>query len=304
MYIAVTGGSGFIGSHVVRHLSESGYRVLGITRGRAGPLESATAIYPDGIPTVDCLKDCDALIHTAGLAHIRSNGAVDGRFDEVNYRLTMKIAENAVAAGVKRFVFVSTIGVHGNWAAGVVDEQAPIRAETPYSRSKWRAECALVERFSRSVTALSIVRPPMVYGERCPGNFPRLIRLAKLHLPLPFGGLNSTRSFIHVSNLASLLTACAVNQKANGVFIGGDGSNWTVKELMRIIDDEMATKTRLFPVPDLATKIFMRAIGKRREWESLSRPLVADWSRARTELAWSPDVDSVFAVKAAVRSFL
>lgn len=302
--IAVTGAGGYIGGATVRFLAASG-PVLAIGRTAPAGLERAgvqVAATGEGPPTPEMLRGCTAVVHLAGRAHTQV-ASERGRdlFDEVNRQLAVRTAAAARAAGVGRFVFVSSIGVHGNWSAETVRADSPARPAAAYARSKWAAEQELTAACAEQGPALVIVRPPMVYGAGCPGNFPRLVRLVRSGLPLPFGAARAVRSFVHVDNLASFLGACAVGPlPAQRTFVAGDGSDWSLAELVRGMAAALDMPSRLVSVPPGLLRLAGTLIGRRRELESLTLPLRVDWQEAGRAMGWQPVLAPAEALRASV----
>jgi UDP-glucose 4-epimerase len=257
----------------------------------------------DGAPRPDDLAGCSALVHLAGRAHTRV-AVADGRdlFDEANRALALRTAAAARQAGVRRFVFVSTLGVHGNWSAAPVTADSPPQLDTPYARSKWAAEQELRELCAGGAMQLCIVRPPMVYGPGCPGNFGRLVRLVQRGIPLPFGSLRGTRSFVQVDNLAAFLQRCCAQDAPAGTFVVADGSDWSLPELVRAIAAALHRPARLLPFPPALLRLAAAAAGLRREMDSLTRPMPVDARDAWRAFGWTPPVDPGPALRDAAAS--
>jgi UDP-glucose 4-epimerase len=304
--IAVTGASGYIARTLVGHLAARGHAVRALSRSDPPgdiPAGVEWRRVADGLPGAADLAGCDAVVHLAGRAHTRI-AVADGRdlFDEANRVLALRTAEVALASGVQRFVFVSTVAVHGTWSAVPVNGASPIRLDSPYARSKWRAEEELRGRLDAGPMQLSIVRPPMVYGRACPGNLARLVRLVASGLPLPLGSAHVARSLIHVENLASYLERCAVHPAASGSFVPGDGSDWTIPELIVAIADALGHAARLVPFPPSVLRAAAGLLGRARDLDSLTRPMLVDPVEAAERLDWRPFVDPGPALRDAVKS--
>jgi nucleoside-diphosphate-sugar epimerase len=301
--IAVTGATGYIGRAVVAELSRRGLAVAALTRCSSAPTTTAVQwrLIGQPLPSAVNFAGCDTVIHLAGRAHTTVADA-NGRdlFDLDNRELALATAKVAQAAGVRRFVFVSTLGVHGRGADVPLRADSPIDPELPYARSKWAAEQQLSAWCSTRGLALCIVRPPMVYGPRCPGNFPRLVRMVRSGVPLPFSALHAQRSFIYVANLASFLAECAT-QEATGTYLISDGSDWSVAHLVRAIGAELRRPVRSFPVPVALLRLAGKLIGKQREVDSLTLPMSVDSELARRDFGWRPRVTPQEALRLSVR---
>lgn len=303
--IAVTGATGYIGRAVVAELSRRGFLIAAVSRKTSDSVPKGVHWRTTGqaFPTAANFAGCDVVIHLAGRAHTTVVEA-DGRdlFDLENRELALATAKAAHGASVRRFVFVSTLGVHGNSAAMPLHGDSPINPELPYARSKWAAEQQLSTWCAAHGMALCIVRPPMVYGPRCPGNFPRLVRMVRSGLPLPFAALHAQRSFIYVDNLASFLVECAVH-KVKGTYLVSDGSDWSVARLVRAIGAELQQPTRCFPVPAGLLRLVGKFIGKQREVDSLTQPMCVDSEPARRDFGWSPKVQPQEALRLSVQDY-
>lgn len=301
--IAVTGATGYIGRAVAAELARRGLAVAAVSRYGTGPAPASVQWRTTGadFPTAGTFVGCKTVIHLAGRAHT-TVAIADGRdlFDIENRQLALATAQAAHAAGVHRFVFVSTLGVHGSGAAALLSGDSPVHPDMPYARSKWAAEQQLKEWCAARGMALCIVRPPMVYGPRCPGNFPRLVRLVRSGLPLPFSALHAQRSFIFVDNLASFLAECAA-QDVTGTYLVADGSNWSVAQLAREISAELQRPARSFPVSALLLRLAGKLTGKQREVDSLTLPMLVDVEPARRDFGWQPRVSPQDALRLSVR---
>lgn len=305
MRIAVTGASGYIGLSLLRCLASRGHQVLAFGRREMVTNDPAIRWYvkSDGRPNGADLQSCDAIVHLAGRAHTRvaSQDGVD-LFDKANHEFACATATAAREAGVSRFVQVSTLGVHGSWSAHPIDETSALIGDTPYARSKIAAEQDLAVLLNDSATALTIVRPPMVYGADCPGNFPRLVRLVKSGIPLPFGSVTGIRSFIHLDNLVSMLAYCAERPHVDGVFVAGDGSDFELPDLIRAIAAGVHAPLRLVAFPPQVLRWLAKIIGRHREIDSLTRPMPVDWSKIRAA-GWTPALDAASALAATLESY-
>jgi len=292
--IAVTGASGFIGSHLCDAYRKQGTDVKRITRSITGLSQATNWIELDAdIPRADAhtlLSDVDVVIHLAGRAHVLKEHALDplATFIEANVFNTIRLAEMAIDAGVKRFVFVSSIGVNGDVTSEAPFSETSIeRPSEPYAISKLQAEQALRKLLVDAPMELVIVRPVLVYGEDNPGNFLSLLKIIRTRLPLPLGCVRNSRSFIYVGNLVSALMACAMHPAASGqTYLVSDGVDLSTPELVRLLAREMGVTPLMLPVPVSILRILGRLSGRQATVAKLVSSLVIDNSKIRTELAW------------------
>ncbi|MDR7096756.1 NAD-dependent epimerase/dehydratase family protein [Hydrogenophaga laconesensis] len=294
--IAVTGASGFIGRVLIGRLLAAGETPVAISRQPleiAGARNVAITDYARTAELAAHLSEVEALIHLAGRAHQASHpGQDEALFEAANIDTALYAARACMAAGVKRFVFVSSIGVNGNHSAKPfldTDEPAPTE---PYAVSKWKAEQALGELLAGSPTELTIIRPPLVYGPGCPGNFRKLVRLAATSRWIPLGALDAPRSFIHVVNLAdALITAARHPGLDRETFLVADARDITVGEVVRILAGSLhASRARVINVPVLLLKIAAFLLGRRALFDKLAAPLQVDASRFSRVTGWKPEI--------------
>jgi nucleoside-diphosphate-sugar epimerase len=298
--VLVTGASGFVGRHTVRHLINQRDWHVRALRGREARM---LATKSDGIEYSsprsidgntawdDAIDGVDAVLHLAARVHVLSDNAdAAAAFQRVNVEGTVRLASAAKKARVKHFVFVSSIGVNGNQTLSEpFSEQSPPAPIGPYARSKWEAEQALAETLKRSGTALTIIRPPLIYGPGAPGNCVRLRKLAEKGLPLPIGRVSNKRSVISVANLDDFFVHVLENPAARDeLFLVSDGEDVSTPDLLRKIAHAMNRSSRLLPFPVPILKAAATAAGKRNEFERLTASLQVDSSKARELLGWKP----------------
>lgn len=294
--ILVTGASGFIGAHLVKWLVRCGRHARAAVR-RSPPLDGTNlelAIVGDIDRTTNwapALDGIDVVVHLAGRAHVRdehSPAALD-RFREVNVEGTMRLAEQA-ADRVRRLVFVSSIGVNGSKTTDrPFSESSPPAPTEDYAKSKYEAEEKLRTLSGRTGLELVIVRPPLVYGPGCPGNFLRLIKLVDSGLPLPLASIRNSRSLIFVENLVSALLACAENPLAGGrTYLVDDGETISTPELVRTLGRLLGRRAKLVPCPLPILRSLASLAGRAGALDKLTDSLVVDGAVIRRELGWNP----------------
>jgi nucleoside-diphosphate-sugar epimerase len=204
----------------------------------------------------------------------------------VNRDATLALARAAQRAGVRRFVFLSTIKVNGERTgdAPFSERDTPAPAD-PYAQSKWEAEQGLGEIAAGGALELVVLRPPLVYGPHVKGNFLRLMKLVARRVPLPLGGVDNRRSLIYVGNLASAIER-ACRAAARGTFLVSDGTDLSTADLLRKLGEAMGRPARLFPLPAALLGALGRAAGKGDEVRRMLESLRVDCSAARRELQW------------------
>lgn len=299
MRLVIAGASGYIGRSLVRLAVERGHEVLMLVRRRDEGLAGyGVQQNIDDAMALDGLA-ADALINVAGSAHVRGT-ALD--FDAANVQLPSRLAACVLDGRVDRMIQLSSLGVYGNWSIDPITERTAPAPDTVYACSKLNADIHLAERFRSMADRLSIVRPPMVFGPACPGNFARLRRLVASGLPLPFGAAHARRSFIFVTNLADFLLRCSEASSPGGLFVIGDGSDYGVFELIRQIALAGGKPVTNVAVPLPGLRALATVCGMRRTMDSLTRPMTVDWARAREVIGWTPPVSPHDAMRLATAS--
>lgn len=309
MRILVTGASGFVGGPVCRRLLGAGHEVVAAVRRDDAflPLDVEARRVGELGPDTDwhgALKGCDAVIHLAARAHVMKDKASDrlALFRRINRDGTIRLAEQAVGAGVGRFIFVSSIKVNGESTPAHRpfsgdDTSAPV---DPYGMSKAEAEAELAGIATRTGLSLAVVRPPMVHGPGAKGNLAALLTVLSKGIPLPLGAINNRRSLVGVENLADAL-AFLVAHGAQGRFLIRDGEDISTPELIRRLAEGLGRKACLPPVPVTLLRLAGGLLGKGAAVHRLTGSLVVNDGPLRA-LGWVPPVsltDGLRAVAAA-----
>ena len=196
----------------------------------------------------------------------------------------------AAEAGVRRFVFVSSIGVNGNQTKNgpytELDEPDP---HDLYAISKYEAEQGLQELSALTGMEVVILRPPLVYGPDAPGNFRRLLNLVEKELPLPLGAVDNRRSFIYLGNLVDAIALCLKHPSAaNQTYLVSDGEDVSTPELIRLLAMQLGKRARLLSVPPGLLELAGKLVGKRAAVQRLLGSLAVDSGKIRRELGWRP----------------
>ena len=296
MRILVSGANGFIGRTLCPHLTLLGHSVIPAVRRLSGV--QGEHVVGDKSSWITALADCSSVVHLAGRAHIMKDKEQDSLrvFRNVNVDATIKLANLAVEAGVKRFVFMSTVKVNGEetfpgYSLKPDDLPAP---HDPYAISKWEAEQRLYEISKKTGLDVVIIRPPLVYGPGVQGNFKTMIQWVRSGVPLPLGLVNNSRSMIALENLVSFTALCAdieASPNAKGqVFLVADGDNVSTSELLCKIAKAYGCSSRLLPIPVRFIWFLARLIGKEAIGSRLLGSLVVDRSKTREVLGWDPPI--------------
>lgn len=308
----VTGITGFVGMALAHRLTADDVAVRGAVRRE---VEAKGAFEPVHVGSVngvtdwkDALAGVDSIVHLAARAHVLDEQETNPleAFRRVNMEGTLKLARQAAEAGVRRFVFMSSIGVNGNETARPFNEIDVPAPTEPYAVSKWEAERGLRELASKASLDLVIIRPPLVYGPGAPGNFGSLLRWVHKGVPLPLGAVTQNRrSLVGLHNLVDLIVTCLEHPGAAGeTFLVSDGEDVSTAGLLRKVGDALERPARLVPVPVWILRAAATALGKREMARRLLGSLQVDASKAREVLGWVPPVSLDEGLRRAVAPLL
>ncbi len=299
MRIVISGANGFVGRAVSALAVGCGHEVVALVRrsGTCAPEVRECVIDDDNFAGIAADADqrigsCDAFIHLAARVHVMHDHAADplAAFRSVNVHGALNAARAALRAGARRFVFVSSIKALGETEPGRPwRENDPPAPADPYGVSKLEAEAAL-QAFGRSHgIAMTIVRPPLVYGPGVGANFLALMRAVDNGVPLPLGAIPARRSLVYVDNLADALLRCAIDLRAvDECFHVADDDPPTVPGLLRMTGAALGKHARLFTVPVAALRLVGVLTGRRGAIERLTSDLRLDSGRIGDVLGWRP----------------
>ena len=295
MNVMLTGATGFVGRRIAEALTKKAEISLTCVARQPGSKLLGTELQSKSLgPDVDwsdVLAGQDVVIHAAARAHVLDDEGPDalGKYRKVNVDGTLDLAQQAAKAGVRRFIYLSSIGVNGRVSVKPFTESDDPSPSDYYARSKWEAEQGLWMIHRETRIEIVIIRPPLVYGHNAPGNFGTLVKLVKLGIPLPLGAIRNHRTFVALDNLVDLITVCLEHpEAANQVFLAGDAEDLSTTELLQRIANTMRKSSRLVPVPMGLLVFGARMLGKKATAERVLGSLQVDISKARTLLGWSP----------------
>lgn len=299
MRLLITGASGFVGKALCVEAAARGFSVRSAFRTFSDFPKSNECVVvgdiDDSTNWSDALRGCDVVVHLAARAHVMNETSLDSltEFRQVNVEGTLNLARQAVDLGLRRFIYISSIGVNGaeTFGApfGLMDKPVP---HSHYAVSKYEAELGLQKIAVETGIEIVTIRPPIVYGPNAPGNFGSLMRLLHRGLPLPMGAVTQNRrSLVALDNLVDLILTCVLHPKAaNQTFLVSDGEDISTTELLKRMGRAMNRKVRLLPVPVSLLSFSASFFGKRNMAQSLLGSLQVDITKTREVLHWNPPV--------------
>jgi len=299
--VLVTGAGGFIGFSLCRYLVAQDCQVYAVqrdTRQLHDLVDKLTPIVVDDLCKVhdwkDMLQGIDAVVHLAGYVHERAGNLSEQaslQCTRLNVDVTRSLASAAASAGVKRFIYVSSVKVHGESSDQneSVTEFIELFPEGGYAKSKLEAESLLRDVESSSEMGVVIVRPPLVYGPGVKANFLRLMKLVEKGIPLPLAAVDNRRSFIYLENLVDLLALSIVHPEAAGeTFLVSDSEGVSTPVLINMLAEGLGVTPRLFPISVQVMQVLAAVGGERSTVDRLVQSLVIDSSHVRNTLNWQP----------------
>jgi UDP-glucose 4-epimerase len=302
MRILVTGATGFVGTALCSRLAVQGDEVVAAARrpgaNGARPGDTPGAVVWANVGEVgrdtdwrDALTGVEAVVHLAARVHVMKETASDAltAFRRVNVEGTLRLAQDAAAAGVRRFVFVSTIKVNGEGRDAPYRETDVPAPEDAYAVSKWEAEQGLQRIAQETGLEVVILRPPLVYGPGVKANFMRLMQIVQSGWPLPLGAIRNRRSLLYLGNFVDAIRLCVEHPAAAGrTFLVDDGEPVSTPDLIRAVAQAMGRPARLLAVPVGLLDFVGALLGRRAAVARLTGSLWVDSSAIRSRLGWSP----------------
>ncbi len=306
----ITGASGLVGRATARAALENNFDVLGQVRKQ----------NVDGVPTIQreiladtdwtkALEDVDCVVHCAARVHQmnESSGSPIEAYREVNTFGALNLARQAADNNVKRFVFISTIKVNGEFTAS----NAPFVSYSnnvptdPYGLSKYEAEQGLWEIAAETGLEVVIIRPPLVYGPGVKANFLSMMRWIEKGIPLPLGAIHNQRSLVFLDNLVDLILTCCTHPNAAGeTFLVSDNNDVSTSQLLNVVAQAMDKPNRMLPIPMSLLSMAAKIIGKPQIAQRLCGNLQVDISHTMDTLGWKPPYSLENGVKKTVDAYL
>ncbi len=297
MKFLVTGASGFVGWALCINIAGKG-EVLAAVRARQAWLNVPQVV----VPTLDgdtnwsaALQNTDVVVHLAARAHVMKEASADplAEYRKTNVDGTLNLARQAANAGIRRFVFISSVKVHGEESQpGRPFRESDLPApEDFYGMSKQEAEVGLRQIAQRSAMELVIIRPPLIYGPGVKANFATLVNVIRRGIPLPLKAIENRRSLVALDNLVDFVGECAIHPLAGGnTFLVSDGHDLSTPQLITRIAHAAGVPLRLFPVPRRILMSGAGFIGKAPALRRLCGNLQVDISLSRNTLGWTPPI--------------
>ncbi|MBM5573546.1 SDR family oxidoreductase [Deefgea sp. CFH1-16] len=290
--ILITGANGFVGSAVSFYLKQQNVEYRTVARSSnngdvvIGNIDTHTQ-------WTDALIGIEVIVHAAARVHVMNDATLDplAEFRQVNVEGTLNLARQAVAAGVRRFIFISSIKVNGeSTELGLPffadDLAAPL---DPYGVSKCEAEQGLLQLAKETGLEVVIIRPPLVYGPGVKANFAAMMKWLNKGIPLPLGAIHNQRSLVALDNLVDLIVTCIDHPAAaNQIFLAGDGEDLSTTELLQKMAKALGVSSRLIPIPMWCLQFGARLLGKQAMAQRLCGSLQVDISKAKNVLGWTP----------------
>lgn len=313
MRVLITGASGFVGGRLVSVLAEqTSFDLYAAARRDILNCPATVRTVEDFSSEANVLplvEGIDVIVHAAARVHIMNDHSLDplDAFRKVNVDGTLNLAHAAASAGVKRFIFISSIKVNGEGTKKgspytAADTPAPI---DPYGVSKLEAEQALQNLALATNMEVVIIRPVLVYGPGVKANFLNMMRWIKKGIPLPFGAIDNLRSLVFIDNLVDLIKVCIEHPgAANQIFLASDGEDVSTTQLLRKMAVALNKTPYLLAVPSYLLEWGGLLLGKQSLSQRLCGSLQVDINKTKELLGWRPPVSIDQALRDTASAFL
>ena len=309
MRIVVTGAHGFVGRAVCSALVANGEDVVRAVRSSHNSTDIVVGNISSSTYWAPVLTGANVVIHLAARVHMMRDMATDplAEFLETNCAASLHLARQAHVAGVRRFVFISSIGVNGaaTEVGGAFSEMSTIHPHSPYAVSKADAERQLSQFCNEVGMELVIIRPPLVYAYDAPGNFESLLKIVAKGVPLPLRQVRNLRSMVSLENLVDFICLCAhAPAAAHQVFLVADTDSVSTPQLLRYLGEGMSRPVTLLPVPVSLLRIGAAVLRRQATFQQLCGNLEIDSSKAMKMLNWTPPTTISAGLREAGRRFV
>ena len=296
--LLVTGGSGFVGKALAESALKKGMKVN--VSSRKHPKSTHPDMKHFFVNNIDLTKDwkqelnnVQYVVHCAGRAHVTNDKAPDSLalFRKINVEATLNLARQAAESGVKRFLFISSVGVNGSKTtnSSSFKESDDPKPHNAYTISKWEAERGLFDISIATGMEIVIIRPPLIYGQDAPGNFGLLMKVILSGWPMPLGGIKNSRSFVAINNLVDFIFTCMFHANAkNQIFLVSDDQDISTSDLFISLSRAAGIRNNIFSIPLWLLKFGAMLSGRSHMIENLCGTLKIDISKAKNTLGWRP----------------
>lgn len=295
--VLITGASGFLGGHLARDLYTRGIKLCLAGRNvKTDPgLDGASEIIHGNLDGTtnwqSALHSIDALVHCAGFAHADASRKNELLHQQINYEASINLARQAASAGVRRFIYISSIKVNGERSLPerpFTAEDAP-HPECAYGRAKHQAEQSLLHLAQNSVMDVVILRPCLIYGPGVKANFYHMLRALAVGLPLPLASVKNMRSYISVENLTDLIAVCLKHPAAaNQIYLASDDKDFSTPDLLRCLARPLGRSARLMHCPLPVLNFAAKLAGQQQRLDRLTSWLQVDTRKTHERLGWQP----------------
>jgi len=314
MSLLVTGSSGFLGKYLLQFIIAKDYDFKLLSRSPLNGVPIEKQFLVDDFRTITDVRrvfeDVDVIVHCAARVHVMNDCSSNPleAFREVNTYGTLSLAQKAADAGVKRFIFISSIKVNGE----STELSFPFKPDNnfvptdPYGLSKYEAEVGLRTITQKTDMEVVIIRPPLVYGPGVKGNFATMMKWVNNGVPIPLGGIKGNRrSLVSLDNLVDLIVTCiAHTNAANQTFLVSDDDDLSMTGLLQNIAKALDVASRLIPIPSSWFILAAKLIGKPSISQRLCGSLQVDISKTKELLNWTPPYSTAECLKKTADSFI
>ncbi|WP_333913726.1 UDP-glucose 4-epimerase family protein [Vibrio coralliirubri] len=310
MKVLVTGSTGFVGSRVVGLSEEREWDVVPVVRkvGQIQPNSFVASSIDSVTDWSGAFEGVDCVVHCAARVHQMNETEQDAliAYRDINTLGTLNLAKQAADAGVKRFVFVSSIKVNGEYSEPNLPFEPNLNNTTqdPYGLSKYEAEVELAKLSRETGLEVVVIRPPLVYGPGVKANFLSMMRMIDKGIPLPFGAIKNQRSLVYLDNLSDLILTCCEHPSAPGrTFLVSDDNDVSTTQLMQIIAHAMGKSPRLIPIPMSLIQLGASVLKKQQVAQRVCGSLQVEIGLTKDILGWKPPVTFEQGIKRTVEAY-